>query len=261
MLKYFLIFFIYFFYYSIELEGQIVHNFFGKDLMTVRENNSWVVSNSIEEIYELIIKKENTSAELRKYTFDHNGLPVLILTGEVDTSWSHSDPFKAEVEYSFTYVMEELFLRRKVNQRSFQGLINRENIFSETKYVNYFNRPQFKDGKGLEMNFYFTPGGRPLEISIQNPQKQEIHYHLSYQSNRVDEVTKLEKRGEGQFSEVMHAVYEYDRSNRPERIKLSRDEEELITIEIEYDQRAFPVRKTFFRQGEPYKEVRYFFVT
>lgn len=247
------------FLFSAQLEGQIVHNFFGQDIMTVRENNSWVVSNSIEEIYELIIEKGSARAELRKYTFDHNGLPILILTGTVDTSWYHSDPFEAEVEYSFTYVMEGLFLRRKVNQRSFQGLINRENIFSETKYVNYFNRPQFNDGKGLEMNFYFTPGGRPLEISIQNPQMQEIHYHLSYQSNRVDEVTKLEKLEDGQFSEVMHAVYEYDRSNRPERIILSRDEEELMTIEIKYDQRAFPVRKTFFHEGNLYKEVRYFF--
>ncbi|TVQ50619.1 MAG: hypothetical protein EA362_01935 [Saprospirales bacterium] len=255
----FVIVFLISFLVSIQLEGQIVHNFFGKDLMTIRENNHWIVSNAIEEIYELIIDKENANAELRRYTFDHNGLPILILTGIVDTSWAYSDQFSAEVEYSFIYVMEELFLRRKVNQRSFQGLINRENIFSETKYVNYFNRPQFKDGKGLELNFYFTPGGRPLEISIQNSNSQEIHFHLSYQSNRVDEVTKLEKQEDGQLSEVMRAIYEYDRNNRPERIVLWRDEKELITIGIEYDHRAFPIRKSFFREGQLYKEVRYFF--
>jgi hypothetical protein len=258
MLKYCIFFFLLFMSFN-QLQTQIVHNFFGEDMMTIRENNSWVVANSIKEIYELIIEDQGAKTEVRKYTFDHNGLPILIISGTVDTSWVPSMGFDAEVEYQFMYIMEDLFLRRESELRNFKGLMKRENIFSDTKYFNYFNRPHFNNGKGLDMSFYFTPGGRPLEIKIQNTPAADIHYHFSYQSNRLGQVVMLEEIGAEELIEVQSAIYEYDRNNRPERIRISRGEHELRVIEIEYDQRAFPVKKTFLEGDEIIKDVRYFF--
>ncbi len=230
-------------------------------MMTIRENNSWIVANSIKEIYELIVDKKAAKAEVRKYTFDHNGLPILIISATVDTNWVPSSGFDAEVEYRFMYIMEDLFLRRESELRNFKGLMKRENIFSEIKYVNYFNRPHFSNGKGLDMNFYFTPGGRPLEIKIHNSPAADIHYHFSYQSNRLGQVIKLEGIGGKKLVELQSAIYEYDRNNRPESIRITRDGAEIRVIEIDYDQRAFPVKKTFFEKEEIVKEVRYFFTT
>lgn len=227
--------------------------------MTFRENNSWIVANSVKEIWEKTVHFSDGKCELRKYNFDHNGLPIVIVTAVADSNWIPGESFTAEVEYQFTYVMDDLFLRRESSMRNVRGLMKRENIFSEVKYINYFNRTHYKNSEGLEMEFLLTPGGRPLEIRISRPDKTANLYNMSYQSSRLLTVEELFICKDGEKTEMRSATYEYDRHNRPKRILIENGESNLTIMEFSYDQRAFPEKKTVYEDGKLKKKVFYYY--